>query len=158
MNMEIERKFLVVGDSWRQMAGDGLYCEQGYLSAAPDGATVRVRRMGGRGFLTVKGSTRGVSRIEMEYEIPGEDARAMLENLCGGRTVQKTRYRMHTCGMIWEIDEFFAANEGLVLAEVELENENQSFEAPTWLGQEVSHDPRYFNAALAENPFSRWVF
>lgn len=158
MNMEIERKFLVVGDRWRTSVGPGLRCEQGYLSTSADGATVRVRQMDGTGFLTIKGPTAGFSRIEIEYEIPEKDARDMLDRLCGSRTVRKTRYRIDLGGLVWEIDEFSGANDGLVLAEVELESETQTFEKPGWLGRDVSKDPRYFNAALANNPFSLWRF
>ncbi|QHI68613.1 CYTH domain-containing protein [Tichowtungia aerotolerans] len=156
MKMEIERKFLVKNDSWRQLVGTGLLCEQGYLSSSIDEATVRVRRMGNQGFLTLKGPTEGVSRLEMEYPIPVEDAETMLRMLCNGRTVSKVRYRFFCEGFTWEVDEFSGMNEGLVLAEIELENEEQSFDRPGWLGQEVSHDSRYFNAALAHQPFKSW--
>ncbi len=152
MKTEIERKFLVAGDGWRAAAGAGTPCEQGYVSSAPEGVTVRVRLLGSQGWLTLKGPTKGISRPELEYEIPAKEAEFMLRNFCGERVVSKTRYLLEVNGMQWEIDEFSGANKGLVLAEIELETEEQSFENPTWLGEEVSFDPRYFNAALSLNP------
>jgi len=156
MKMEIERKFLVSGDGWRTAAGAGRSCEQGYISAAGSGATVRVRRIGEKGFLTLKGASEGIARPEFEYEIPVDEADYMLEKFCEGRTVSKTRYVIQSAGMVWEIDEFSGENRGLVLAEIELEAENQAFEKPAWLGEEVSGDPRYYNAALAVNSYSKW--
>jgi CYTH domain-containing protein len=158
MKMEIERKFLVTGDRWRTVAEDGLPCEQGYICSGPDQVTVRVRRMGNKGFLTLKGASQGISRPEMEYEIPLADAVYMLRHFCADRLVSKTRYRREVGGLIWEIDEFSGRNEGLVLAEIELEHADQTFSAPDWLGAEVSHDRRYFNAALASNPYREWAF
>ncbi len=156
MKIEIERKFLVVGDGWRAAAGAGTPTEQGYISSDPEKITVRVRQAGDRGFLTLKGPTKGISRPEMEYEIPADEAKYMLENFCGDRIVSKTRCLLEINGLRWEIDEFSGANQGLILAEIELETENQPFGKPDWLGEEVSHDPRYFNAALARSPFSEW--
>jgi len=156
MKREIERKFLVTGEGWRIAADEGRYCEQGYISADPESITVRVRSMGGCGFLTLKGPTGGISRSEMEYEIPAEDAEDMLRNFCGDRVVTKTRSLLKTGGLCWEIDEFSGANRGLILAEIELGDETQAFRKPEWLGEEVSFDPRYFNAALARHPFSAW--
>jgi CYTH domain-containing protein len=156
MKQEIERKFLVKDNSWRDSAAGGVSCRQGYLSSGPDGATVRVRLMGERGFLTVKGPARGISRAEFEYEIPAEDAEQMLDTLCGGRIVSKTRHFLPIDGLTWEIDEFTGQNSGLVLAEIELSSEEQSVGQPAWLGEEVSLDSRYTNAALSRTPFSRW--
>jgi CYTH domain-containing protein len=152
MKQEIERKFLVMGDGWRKAAAAGLLCCQGYLASGGDGATVRVRLLGEKGFLTIKGPTQGISRPEMEYEIPVPDAEYMLENLCGDRMISKMRYILDYNGLRWEIDEFHGRNQGLILAEIELESENQPFETPDWLGKEVSHDPRYRNAELARRP------
>lgn len=157
MKTEIERKFLVVGDSWREAADAGTRTEQGYISSGPGTITVRARRAGERGFLTLKGPAQGISRPEMEYEIPAEEADYMLENFCGNRVVSKTRYLLDISGLTWEIDEFSGENSGLIMAEIELETEDQPFEKPDWLGDEVSHDPRYFNAALARNPFRNWA-
>jgi len=156
MKTEIERKFLVVGDAWRVTAGVGELYEQGYISSSPEKITVRVRRAGDRGFLTLKGLTEGISRSEMEYEIPAEEADFMLRNFCGNRIVSKTRYLLEINGLTWEIDEFSGKNSGLILAELELETEDQPFEKPAWLGEEVSFDPRYFNAALAGSSFEDW--
>jgi CYTH domain-containing protein len=151
MKQEIERKFLVTGDGWRAAAGEGSLCCQGYLSSG-EGATVRVRLLGKKAFLTIKGPTQGISRPEMEYEIPVPDAEYMIENLCGGRMISKVRYILNYSGLRWEIDEFHGRHQGLVLAEIELEREDQPFGKPDWLGQEVSHDPLYRNSALARNP------
>lgn len=156
MKIEIERKFLVVGDGWREEAGSGLLCEQGYISSGPDQVTVRVRRIGDRGFLTLKGASEGISRPELEYEIPAAEAEYMLKNFCGNRIVSKTRFLVKFDGLTWEIDEFSKKNQGLVLAEVELESETQPVEKPEWLGEEVSDDPCYYNAALAVIPFCQW--
>lgn len=153
MKTEIERKFLVSGDSWRDQAGEGLPCRQGYISSGPDQVTVRVRRIGGQGFLTLKGKSRGISRPELEYEIPVDEAEYMLKNFCADRVVTKTRYVLDVDGLKWEIDEFSGRNQGLILAEIELESEGQPFERPDWLGEEVSQDSRYFNAALAVKPY-----
>ncbi|MEI8205424.1 MAG: CYTH domain-containing protein [Kiritimatiellales bacterium] len=153
MKQEIERKFLVTGDSWRKEAGGGISCRQGYMTTGPSNVTVRVRLMDERGFLTVKGPTQGISRSEMEYEIPAADAEYMLTHLCGGGLVSKVRYNLLHKGSRWEIDEFCGDNAGLVVAEIELERDDQSFETPVWLGEEVSLDRRYTNAALAREPF-----
>ena len=153
MKTEIERKFLVSGDGWRDQAGAGLPCRQGYISSGPDQVTVRVRRIGEQGFLTLKGATEGISRPELEYEIPVDEADYMLQNFCADRIVSKTRYVLEIKGLQWEVDEFSGLNKGLILAEIELESEDQPFERPDWLGEEVSQDSRYFNAALAVNPY-----
>jgi len=156
MKLEIERKFLVDGDGWRAAAGAGVRYEQGYISSGPEKITVRVRLAGDRGFLTLKGPTEGISRPEFEVEIPSEEAVYMLKNFCEDRVVSKTRYRLQINGLCWEIDEFSKKNKGLLVAEIEMETEGQSFEKPDWIGEEVSFDPRYFNAALAQNPFVTW--
>jgi len=156
MKVEIERKFLVVGDGWRAVADAGEACEQGYISCDPEKITVRVRVLGSQGFLTLKGPTKGISRSEMEVEIPVEEASHMVRNFCADRIISKTRYCLEINGLRWEIDEFFDANQGLILAEIELDSEDQPFEKPDWLGEEVSLDPRYFNAALSQNPFAAW--
>ena len=155
MGTEIERKFLVVGDAWREGARGKAYA-QGYLCTTPE-RTVRVRVGGDRGFLTVKGARTGVSRAEFEYEIPVGDARAMLDGLCIRPVIEKTRYRIEHGGLVWEVDEFAGENAGLVIAEVELEREEQVFSRPAWVGEEVSADDRYANSYLAEHPFSKWT-
>jgi CYTH domain-containing protein len=153
MAVEIERKFLVTDDSWRD-GSPGVRMAQGYLSLAPERA-VRVRLAGENAWLTVKGRTEGISRAEFEYAIPPGDARDLLA-MCLPSVIEKTRYRVPVCGRVWEIDVFHGANEGLVLAEVELEDESARLELPSWTGEEVSADPRYFNACLAARPFRTW--
>lgn len=154
MAVEIERKFLVIGDGWRQGAVGKPYC-QGYIRTQEQ-ATVRVRTVGPIGYLTIKGPSQGISRMEFEYEIPGDDANQMLTTLCDRPLIEKIRYLVQYEGMQWEVDEFSGENSGLVLAEVELEHPQQSLSLPDWIGQEVSHDGRYFNANLARYPFSQW--
>lgn len=152
MGIEIERKFLVTGTGWR--TPDALPIKQGYLNR-DKARTVRVRVVGDRAFLTVKGLTQGASRAEFEYEVPLADAQAMLA-LCDGPLIEKRRHVVRCDGMVWEVDEFEGENAGLVVAEIELDDEAQSFERPDWLGLEVTHDTRYFNSNLAELPYCRW--
>jgi len=154
MATEIERKFLVKGDEWRSLARGVVY-RQGYINTE-NGCTVRVRLVGTQGYLTLKSPTVGISRTEYEYNIPGEDAREMLETLCDRPQIEKTRYKIPRDGVIWEVDEFAGENQGLIMAEVELTDENQTVELPDWIGKEVSGDRRYFNSYLAQHPFSRW--
>ncbi len=154
MGQEIERKFLVLGDAWRHDAAGTVY-RQGYLSTVKE-RTVRVRTIGERGFLTVKGLTVGATRSEFEYEIPVDDADRMLDGLCERPLIEKTRYVVATGGHDWEIDEFAGENAGLIVAEVELEAEDEAVELPAWAGEEVTGDPRYYNANLIAHPFSRW--
>jgi adenylate cyclase len=153
MGIEIERKFLVKNEAWKSDDPEGLRCRQGYLIAEKE-KTVRVRIIGEQAFLTIKGKTSGISRSEFEYEAPIEDAESLL-NLCGS-IIEKTRYEIEHEGMRWELDVFAGANAGLVVAEIELETDDQSFVLPDWVGKEVSADPRYFNAALSKHPFSQW--
>jgi adenylate cyclase len=152
MGVEIERKFLVKGDGWRSTSGTDI--GQGYLNLDKR-RTVRVRIAGEKAFLTIKGPSAGATRTEFEYAIPASDAHAMLQ-LCDGSPISKTRYVVAFEGMKWEIDEFHGANEGLVVAEIELTAEDQTFALPDWVAGEVTDDPRYFNSNLVEHPFSRW--
>ena len=154
MGREIERKYLVRGNSWRE-AGDPVRYRQGYLSTDKE-RVVRVRRAGDRAFLTIKGLPRGISRPEYEYEISVDEADEMLGLLCIRPFIEKKRYKCEYEGLTWEIDEFQGENEGLILAEVELENENQEIPLPEWIGDEVSHDPRYTNAGLVHHPYKAW--
>jgi len=154
MGIEIERKFLVESDGWKAVAGAGMACRQGYLASDPE-KTVRVRIIGEQAFLTIKGVTSGISRPEFEYEIPVAEAADMME-MCGSAIVEKTRYFIGYGGMVWELDVFSGANEGLVMAEIELESEAQEFGRPDWVGKEVSVDPHYYNAYLARHPFTAW--
>ena len=154
MAVEIERKFLVAGDGWRDLATGTVY-RQGYLNTAKE-RTVRVRAAGETGYLTVKGATVGVSRPEFEYEIPLADAAAMLDALCERPLIEKTRYKIPYKGLIWEVDVFAGDNAGLVTVEVELSDEAQAISPPDWIGEEVTDDPRYFNSSLVTHPFSAW--
>lgn len=160
MATEIERKFLVLDNSWRQTAEPGQPYRQGYLTrvsgigAVP--SSVRVRIEGDRGFLNIKSATLGIRRQEYEYEIPLSDAEALLANQCVGSLVEKTRYHVPVGSHVWEVDVFEAANAGLVVAEIELQHEDEPFQRPAWLGQEVSDDPRYYNVCLADRPYTAW--
>jgi CYTH domain-containing protein len=154
MCKEIERKFLVRGDNWK-IAVQGIVYRQGYLSSLKE-RVVRVRTIEKKGFLTVKGITKGVSRSEFEYEISVEDAAAMLDDICEKPLIEKKRYKIPFHGLVFEVDEFFGENAGLVVAEVELTDENQKIDLPAWIGTEVSGDPRYFNSNLIRHPFSKW--
>ena len=154
MGKEIERKFLVVGERWKEGATAVRY-RQGYLAVGPPVA-VRVRVAGLEAFLTIKKSTADITRDEFEYPIPIEDAEAMLNGLCEEHPIEKVRYKVTYGGMLWEVDVFEGANEGLVVAEIELSSPDQDFERPPWLGEEVSGDPRYLNTSLSRNPYSRW--
>ena len=154
MGKEIERKYLVKNDDWKKLA-EGIYYKQGYLSTVKE-RTVRVRTIGEKGYLTIKGLTVGVTRSEFEYEIPAEEANQMLDNLCERPIIEKLRAKIEYKGLIWEIDEFHGENEGLVVAEVEIKDENQAIDLPEWIGEEVSGDPRYFNSNLIKNPYTKW--
>ncbi len=154
MGKEIERKFLVRDDSWRALAKGTRY-RQGYLNSAKE-RTVRVRAAGEKAYLTIKGISVGASRAEYEYEIPLEDCQAMLEDLAEKPLIEKTRYKIPFGGLTWEVDEFLGENAGLIIAEVELATEGQAIEKPAWVGDEVTSDPRYFNANLIKHPFARW--
>jgi len=153
MAQEIERKFLVLGDAWR--TEDGIRIRQGYLHNDANG-TVRVRTKGEHAYLTIKGELTGITRTEFEYEIPLEDANQILDELCQRPLIEKIRYEVHMDEFIWEVDEFLEENVGLVVAEIELENEVQEFPKPKWLGEEVSQDARYLNANLVKKPYSKW--
>ena len=154
MAKEIERKFLVKGNEWR--AGNKpVHTCQGYLLPAGD-CTIRVRVMGEQAFLTLKGQSEGISRLEYEYEIPVDDAKEILALLCQQPYVEKNRYEVMHAGVKWEVDEFLKDNEGLIVAEVELESEEQRIDLPPWIGAEVSHDERYRNVNLVKRPYSQW--
>jgi len=154
MGIEIEHKFLVSGEGWRQAATRQTRFSQGYLSRDP-ARTVRVRIAGDAAFLTIKGETRGASRAEFEYAIPIADAQQLLA-MSDGPVVEKIRHLCPHEGMTWEVDEFLGANVGLVVAEIELAAEGQTFARPAWLGAEVTGDARYVNANLAVKPFTTW--
>ena len=155
MATETERKFRVTSSEWRDEAISGTTLRQGFLSTDPE-RTVRVRLMDGEARLTIKGITKGATRAEYEYPIPPGDAAEMLDELCLPGPIEKTRYRVRHAGHIWEIDVFFGANAGLVIAEIELESENEEISFPSWVGHEVTGDPRYYNASLAQHPYREW--
>lgn len=152
MAIEIERKFLVVGDAWR--VADAIYYCQGYLNTDKT-RTVRVRIAGESGYLTIKGVSIGATRAEFEYEIPRDDATQLLK-LCEQPLIEKYRRKIICHGMVWEVDEFLGDNLWLVVAEIELRSEEQSYTRPEWVGDEVTSDTRYFNSSLINNPFKNW--
>lgn len=155
MATEIERKFLVTGDSWRGAVESQQHVMQGYL-ANGENATVRVRVKGDAAYLTIKGMMTGISRAEYEYQIPVADAQAMLKDLAVSPAIDKTRYLVRCGAHVWELDVFAGDNAGLVMAELELASEDESFQLPEWAGEEVSDDLRYYNVNLSLHPYKRW--
>lgn len=156
MAQEIERKFLVRGDAWRAQAESARAVRQGYLCLDPE-RSVRVRLAAGRGTLTLKGASVGATRDEYEYEIPGPEAEEILARLCLRPLIEKTRHLVPWAGRVWELDEFGGENTGLVVAEIELASEQDEPELPDWIGDEVTGDPRYYNASLVSRPYSSWT-
>ncbi len=154
VGQEIERKFLLANESWRA-AAKGVRYRQGFLSTDPE-RTVRVRVAGPRGTITVKGKNVGARRAEFEYDIPLSDAEAMLDTLCKRPLIEKVRHTLMFGPHAWEIDVFEGDNAGLVIAEIELGSEDEAFEKPDWVGDEVTDDPRYFNSNLVANPHRTW--
>ena len=155
MAQEIEKKFLVAGE-FKESAKKATRITQGYLSSVPE-RTVRVRVKGEKGYITVKGigNDSGASRFEWEKEIPVEDVRDLLK-ICEPGVIDKTRYLVDCEGHTFEVDEFYGDNEGLVVAEVELGDENEAFTRPSWLGEEVTGDKKYYNSLLMKNPYKNW--
>ena len=151
--IEIERKYLVINNNYK--SGTPIRISQGYICSEED-RVVRVRIKSDKAYLTIKNATIGFARNEYEYEIPVADAEAMLHNTCQQPIIDKTRYIIKHKGHTWEIDEFHGDNEGLVIAEIELENKNQQFELPDFIGEEVNGDDRYYNACLFKNPYKMW--
>ena len=154
MAVEIERKFLVKIIPSNKISVSKKI-KQGYIVKEKH-QVVRVRKKGDEHFLTIKGNTIGLSRLEFEYGIPKEDANDMFEYLCGNSTIEKTRHYVEHEGHVWEIDEFHGKNQGLIVAEIELESVDESFQLPDWAGNEVSHDPRYYNMNLTKDPYENW--
>lgn len=154
--IEIERKFLVNSNAFKTEAFTQNRIAQGYLSSVP-GRTVRVRIKGNKGYLTIKGASNesGLSRFEWEKEIPVDEAIELLK-LCEKGIIDKTRFEVKIGNHIFEIDEFYGENEGLIMAEIELNSETETFEKPSWLGIEVTNDKRYYNSYLSQNPFMKW--
>ncbi|MEO5341131.1 MAG: CYTH domain-containing protein [Magnetococcus sp. MYC-9] len=159
MATEIERRYLVSQEPWlrlgRPLVRHACTVRQGFLSTDKE-RVVRVRVVEDRAMLTIKGLTRGFTKQEFEYAIPLADARQMLDELCLQPLIEKRRYQIEQGGLLWEVDEFFGVNQGLLLAEVELTDAGQKVPLPPWVGREISADPRYFNSSLSINPYSNW--
>lgn len=155
MANEIERKFLVKGE-FKNLSNKSTRIVQGYLSSIPE-RTVRVRIKGDKGYITIKGigNTSGASRYEWEKEIPASEVEELLK-ICEPGVIDKTRYLVKSGDHTFEVDEFYGENDGLVLAEIELSSENESFIKPAWLGEEVTGDTKYYNSMLMKNPYSKW--
>ena len=151
MATEIERKFLLKDDSWKKDVVRSIKMRQNYLAQKP---TVRVRLAGECGFITIKSAVKGCARAEYEYAIPAADAIEMLDHLCNGYEVCKVRHIVSFGGKTWEIDVFEGLNAGLVLAEIELQNKDEVFDIPPWLGEEVTMDGNYYNGSLARLPWT----
>ena len=154
MGVEIERKFLVTGDAWRTL-GTRVLLRQGYLSLDP-ARTVRVRIEGEQGVLTIKRKNSGATRGEWEYPIPLAEAGELLDTLCHAPLVEKYRTRVGVGAHVWEVDEFLGANQGLLVAEIELQAEDEAFVLPDWVGREVTGDSRYYNSSLGKHPYTSW--
>ncbi|WP_260293888.1 CYTH domain-containing protein [Sedimenticola hydrogenitrophicus] len=155
MALEIERKFLVINDKWQDNILSEAILKQGYIANQPN-ATVRVRITGDSACLNLKSATKGITRSEFEYPIPLEDAEQILARLAEQPFIDKTRYKVRWGGHVWDLDLFAGENSGLIMAEVELSSEDEPFELPPWAGEEVSGDPRYYNASLVKHPYSQW--
>ena len=154
MPTEIERKFLLKNDSWKQQVEKSTVLKQGYLNSHAQ-RTVRIRIAGNLAFLTIKSKSEGISRQEFEYEIPVSEAESLLQ-ICEQPLIEKTRHLVTIQNHTWEIDVFEGENKGLILAEIELNSETEIFEKPDWIGQEVSEDNRYYNSQLIQHPFAKW--
>jgi len=154
MPSEIERKYLVTGSDYKRLARGTLY-RQGYLCTDKE-RSVRIRVAGDRGYITIKGDSRGAIRSEFEYPVPAPEAGEMLDSLCLKPLIEKIRYRIPLEGVVWEVDEFLGENEGLVIAEVELDSERQLFDKPRWVGEEITGDARYYNVNLVSHPYTKW--
>ncbi|MDC1022021.1 CYTH domain-containing protein [Schleiferiaceae bacterium] len=154
MSVEIERKFLVISDTWQNQVIKRVHLKQGYLQTVSE-RTVRVRTRDHEAFLTIKGKTSGISRVEYEYSIPYNEGLELLE-LSENIPIEKVRHIVVHDGLTWEIDVFEGLNTGLIIAEIELQTEHQEFSLPNWAGEEVSQDARYYNSALSIRPFSNW--
>ena len=159
MGQEIERKFLVLDEGWRKAVQRTVHYRQGYINDMHhDGrCSVRVRVGGGTAYLNIKSATLGISRHEFEYAIPAADANHMLNAFALGAVVEKTRFYVPNAGHTWEIDVFEGDNAGLIVAEIELQAVDETFSHPSWLGQEVTDDPRYYNVNLVSHPYQSWV-
>lgn len=155
MALEVEHKFLLVNDDWRHEVDHSVHYKQGYLSSSPL-SSVRVRISDSQAWLNIKSATIGAYRQEFEYEIPLADANQILDELCHKPLIEKIRYFVHHDQHIWEIDEFMGDNAGLIVAEIELSQIGEFFTKPAWIGEEVTHDLRYYNNNLSKHPFVNW--
>lgn len=155
MPIEIERKFLLADEGWRELVVRSSRIRQGYMGKA-DKASVRIRIQGASANINIKSATLGMRRQEYEYVIPLDEAEEMLDTLCNTPQIDKTRFIVEHDGHTWEIDEFYGDNQGLLVAEVELTAEDEGFSRPDWLGEEVTEDPRYYNVNLIRHPFKDW--
>lgn len=154
MGCEIERKFLVTGSEYKKCIKP-VFCRQGYLTADVE-RTVRIRIEDDKAYITIKGKNINLTRLEYQYEIPLMDGQEMLNKLCKNVLVEKYRYNISYEGKLWEVDEFIGENQGLIIAEIELEFEDEKFEKPTWVGEEVSFDKKYSNSNLYSIPYKKW--
>jgi len=154
-HFEIERKFLVLNEDWRALATSAIPMRQGYLNNEKR-CSVRVRISGDEAHLNIKGATIGAKRLEFEYPIPLEQASIILDSLSAGPLIEKVRYLIPQGHLTWEIDVFSGDNAGLVVAEIELSDADEAFDIPTWIGEEVTHDTRYYNTRLSREPYSTW--
>ncbi len=155
MATEIERKFLVLNQDWQEYTRSELHIVQAYL-ATNEFSSTRIRIQNDKANINIKSATLGISRTEFEYAIPVDDAQLMIDELCVKPAIEKTRYIVKHMQHTWEIDVFSGDNEGLIVAEIELSSPDEAFEKPSWLGEEVSHDKRYYNVCLIENPYKTW--
>lgn len=155
MAIEIERKFLLKNDSWRDAVADSIYFKQGYLVGS-EKASMRVRIEGDKANINIKSVTLGITRKEYEYSIPLTDADEILNDLCANNVIAKVRHYVYVDKHKWEIDEFKSDNQGLIVAEIELNHEQEGFIRPSWLGKEVSHEKKYYNSLLINNPYKNW--
>ena len=155
MGKEIERKFLLLSDAWRDEVRDSVHLIQGYL-VRNEKSAIRIRIKGTRAELNIKQTLDGIDRLEYEYEIPLADAREILEHVALRPLIEKTRHHVVRGDHLWEIDEFDGENRGLIMAEIELTDADEPFDKPAWIGEEVSLDPRYYNSNLSLSPFGKW--
>ena len=155
MPIEIERKFLLANNDWKEQVSRSFRIRQGYMGEI-DKASVRIRVQGDKANINIKSATLSMRRMEYEYEIPLIEAEEMLDQLCKQPQVDKTRFIVEQGKFKWEIDEFYGENEGLLVAEIELDDENEAFDKPQWLGEEVTEDPRYYNVNLIKQPYKNW--
>lgn len=155
MALEIEHKFLLANEEWRSQVEKSVYFKQGYLSSTKQNS-IRVRISDTNAWINIKSAVIGTHRLEYEYEIPLSDAKEILDELCHKPLIEKQRHYITHANNIWEIDEFMGENSGLIVAEVELSEIGENFDRPSWIGAEVTHDLRYYNNSLCQNPYANW--